>query len=75
MYICELCEKVQPRREPCNFTTIQRREKTYQTYNPKTKKTKHSKGWEIVKEIKLCYSCSEKVKANDQETNAGSKDQ
>lgn len=63
-YRCEVCDVPQPDGTNCNFTVVETRTKTYESYNPKTKRGKTTQGKEIVRELKLCKSCHSKVNAN-----------
>jgi hypothetical protein len=54
---CDVCHDAQRSGTTQTLVVIEKREKAYSTFNPKTKQTKQSKGWEIVKEIKACPRC------------------
>jgi len=66
MFYCRICKKSSKKDEKCNFVVVEKRPKeyyeTYTKFNRNTKeKTEYTKlvgkGWETIKEIKVCNKC------------------
>ena len=54
---CDVCHDAQKNGTTQTLIVTEKRAKEYSTYNPKTKQSKQSKGWEIVTEIRVCPVC------------------
>ena len=50
-YICDICKRVQPPRTPQHKIVVQKRVM--------------AKGWQIVKEVKVCLRCKESVEKEE----------
>lgn len=61
MFKCDICHKTTKSSEKQNKKVVETRDKTYH-YVDKNGKEKTSQGTEIVKEIKVCDECMEKIK-------------
>ena len=70
-FICKKCGKIQPNNTKPKKVIVQKRNKVYplRRENPLDPKStiidNGGSGWEIVKEIKVCTDCFEKVKTNE----------
>lgn len=62
-YRCALCGIQQRPRTASHLTPIETRQKEYSFFDQKRKRQRTSKGWEIVREVKLCLPCNQKVLA------------
>lgn|GEM_PF-3144626 len=56
MFRCEICGEVSVPKEHPVRVVIKRRERDY--FNPRSKKKKFTKGWEIEKEISVHLLCA-----------------
>jgi len=63
MYICDKCRRNSKPRKELHKVVVKTRPKEYKnTYKVRgRRKTKYSKGWEIVKELGVCRRCVKKI--------------